>query len=304
MDLHNVSARVNRLNVPDGEVPSKNPVHRQVSGHEEGHDEGDGVDHQAGKGLAQNPKRTHVTGHDQGAVVHAHTLESYGVEANRVDQANRGARVNVDVAQHVVNHPGMHQMWLAARGRREASHVGRQETHRHSGDGGREHRPERGQLLDRAGVGQIWVSPKPRRREDRRSRSTSKVRNALQKFHSRGTASWKNRERRVGRLTERLRIIEERRVKKALGTHQRRVRQRPETRQVKGTDRRLAGVPAQDSRGRADRAYAESRLRWRTRRRRRRRRGTRPLADPRGGQSVVRVDQVPQLAVEPAVQAW
>ena len=149
-------------------------------------------------------------------------------------------------------------MLLAARSRREASHVGRQDTHRHRSDGGRKNRPKRGQLLDRAGVGQVGVTTKPRRRADRRSRSTGEIGDTLQQLNGRRTAGRKNRERRIWRRTERLRIVEERRVKETLGTHERRVRQRPETGQVKGTDRRLAGVPAQDSRGRAERARTPS----------------------------------------------
>ena len=98
MDLHNVGARVNRLNVPDGEIPAEDPVHRQVPGHEERYDESDGVDHQAAKGVAYNLEGTHVTAHDRGAVVHAPSLQSLGVEASRVDQTNGRARVDVDVA--------------------------------------------------------------------------------------------------------------------------------------------------------------------------------------------------------------
>ena len=135
-------------------------------------------------------------------------------------------------------------MLLAARSRREASHVGRQETHRHGSDGGRENRPKRGQLLDRAWVGQGWVATSLRRGADRRSCSTGEIRDALQQLHGRRTAGRKNRERRVRRRTERLRIIEERRVEKSLGTHERRVRLRPEPGQVEGTNRRLEGIPA------------------------------------------------------------
>ena len=139
-------------------------------------------------------------------------------------------------------------MLLAAGRRLEANQISRQEAHRHGGDSGREDRPERRQFFGRARVGQGSVVPSPRRGADRRSRSIGEVRDALKQLDSCRTAVRKDCERRVRGRSERFRIIEDCRVEEPLSQHESGVRQRAESWQIEGANRRRRGDPAQNHR--------------------------------------------------------